>query len=210
MENTVKQRIIEFISYKRIGQGKFEKSVGLSNGYLNKLRHCPSEEKLQKIIGKYPELNKNWLLTGEGSMLKDVTPSPSKKTIRYWTDVDVTGGGLQLYDDTMNNNRVDMTIPSFSDCTDAVNIYGDSMEPLYKSGQIILLKEWTENFIEYGRVYLVITKCGNRMVKCLRKSDTEGKVICASENPKYEPFEIESEDIIKLYIVKGGIYRDAQ
>ena len=70
MEWTVKQRIIEFIKYKGIGQTKFEKAVGLSNGYLNQLRHAPSYEKIQMIIGAFPDLNEVWLLTGEGEMLK--------------------------------------------------------------------------------------------------------------------------------------------
>ena len=47
MEHTVKQRIIKFIKYKGIGQTKFERAVGLSNGYLNQLRHAPSYEKIQ-------------------------------------------------------------------------------------------------------------------------------------------------------------------
>lgn len=199
-----------FIESKNLSVREFERLCNLSNGYMKSLRHMPKSDKLSAILSAFPDLRKSWLLTGEGSMLKESSQYESRKTIRYWTDVDATGGGVQLYDDTMTNSIVEMVIPSFSDCTDAINIYGDSMEPLYKSGQIILMKKWTENFIEYGRVYLVITKSGNRMVKYLRKSDTEGKVVCASENPKYEPFEIESEDIIKLYIVKGGIYRDAQ
>ena len=70
METTVKERLMTFISYLGIGQGKFEKKVGLSNGYLSQLRHSPSATKLQKIIDAFPDLNESWLLTGEGEMLK--------------------------------------------------------------------------------------------------------------------------------------------
>lgn len=51
MEHTVKERLIEFMKYKGLSQAKFEKSVGLSNGYINQLRHAPcdvgSEDKMR-------------------------------------------------------------------------------------------------------------------------------------------------------------------
>lgn len=69
MEQSVKERIMSFINYKRLSQRKFERLVGFSNGYLDKLRHAPSVEKTQIIIDTFPELNRIWLLTGEGEML---------------------------------------------------------------------------------------------------------------------------------------------
>lgn len=215
MERTVKQRIIEFIKYKGIGQTKFEKAVGLSNGYLNQLRHAPSYEKIQMIIGAFPDLNEVWLLTGEGEMLKSEAQQPDslparteKSRIRYWVDVDATAGGLTMFDDNPMNKCIEMSIPEFGDCTDAVNLHGDSMFPLFKSGQIIILKEWAESFIDFGNVYLVITKSGNRMVKYLRKGSDAAHVLCVSENPAFDPFEILIDDILKLYIVKGSISKN--
>lgn len=70
MEISIKQRLLQFLSYKNIGQNKFEKMVGLSNGYIKALRHSPSYEKIQMIIRSFPELNEGWLLTGEGEMLQ--------------------------------------------------------------------------------------------------------------------------------------------
>lgn len=214
MERTVKQRIIEFIKYKGIGQTKFEKAVGLSNGYLNQLRHAPSYEKIQMIIGAFPDLNEVWLLTGEGEMLKSEAqqsaslPATEKSRIRYWVDVDATAGGLTMFEDNPMSKCIEMSIPEFGDCTDAVNLYGDSMFPLFKSGQIIILKEWVESFIDFGNVYLVITKSGNRMVKYLRKGSDAAHVTCVSENPAFDPFEILIDDILKLYIVKGSISKN--
>lgn len=215
MEYTVKQRIIKFIKYKGIGKTKFERAVGLSNGYLNQLRHAPSYEKIQMIIGTFPDLNEVWLLTGEGEMLKSEAqqsaslPARTEKSrIRYWVDVDATAGGLTMFGDNPMSKCIEMSIPEFGDCTDAVNLYGDSMFPLFKSGQIIILKEWVESFIDFGNVYLVITKSGNRMVKYLRKGSDAAHVTCVSENPAFDPFEILIDDILKLYIVKGSISKN--
>ena len=70
MENSVKQRLIEFLKYLKMGQNKFEKLVGISNGYIAHLKANPSPEKINMICSVYPELNVDWLLTGEGEMLK--------------------------------------------------------------------------------------------------------------------------------------------
>lgn len=132
----------------------------------------------------------------------------AERTIRYWVDVDATAGGVTLFEDTMTANVIDIKIPEFGDCTDAVNLYGDSMYPLYRSGQIIILKRWTESFIDFGNVYLIITKNGNRMVKYIRKGSTSNRILCASENPAFDSFEIPLCDIQALYLVKGSIKKD--
>lgn len=69
METTVKERLIEFIKYKQISIREFERMAGLSNGYLKALRKSPTVEKMSSILRAFPELNRMWLLTGEGEML---------------------------------------------------------------------------------------------------------------------------------------------
>ncbi|GIZ15544.1 hypothetical protein [Capnocytophaga catalasegens] len=68
MESSVKERIIKFLAYLKIGQNKFEKQIGLSNGYINNVKSIGSD-KLNKILKEYPQLNLEWLITGEGEML---------------------------------------------------------------------------------------------------------------------------------------------
>ena len=57
---------MEFCRMSGIKPGRFERECGLSNAYLSKLKHEPSRDKLGKIFARYPELNKDWLLNGEG------------------------------------------------------------------------------------------------------------------------------------------------
>lgn len=67
---SIKNRLIEFIMLKNISIRKFESSIGASNGYIKNLKYQPKDDILQKILLQYPELNKIWLLTGEGEMLR--------------------------------------------------------------------------------------------------------------------------------------------
>lgn len=68
---TVKERLIKFIEYKGLSQSRFEKIVGLANGYVNNIRKSISPEKLQLIALNFPELDTAWLLTDSGQMLKE-------------------------------------------------------------------------------------------------------------------------------------------
>jgi len=69
---TTKDRLLLFLKELEMGQKKFETMVGLSNGYVNKLKASPSVEVLRKIVGAFPQLNSDWLMTGEGEMLRPI------------------------------------------------------------------------------------------------------------------------------------------
>jgi hypothetical protein len=73
MESTVKQRIVEFLKSQNITVAAFERRCRLSNGYMKLLKDRPSNEKVNQILEAFPQLNRVWLLSGEGSMLNDGT-----------------------------------------------------------------------------------------------------------------------------------------
>lgn len=71
-----------------MSQKRFEQAVGLSNGYINQLRHSPSATKLQRIIDAFPDLNDKWLLTGQGEMLKTEKKEEERPTFDVTVDKD--------------------------------------------------------------------------------------------------------------------------
>lgn len=75
MENTVKQRLIVFIEYKKISINKFLKAVNLSGSYIRSMKNSIQPDKLSRIIAKFPDLNPGWLMTGEGEMLRESSSS---------------------------------------------------------------------------------------------------------------------------------------
>ena len=81
----MKNRLIEFLKYLGIGQDKFAKNVGLSRGYVNNIGDNITMKTVDKIVKAYPELNKGWLLTGDGKMLNEnclenIPPEQEKKS----------------------------------------------------------------------------------------------------------------------------------
>lgn len=78
----MKERLMEFIQYKEISNRKFLLKCGLSETYINTLTGNPSGDTIKKIGEAYPELNTDWLLYGEGEMLKAPTPMLSAADTR--------------------------------------------------------------------------------------------------------------------------------
>jgi len=95
---TVKQRLMEFINYKKISVRSFESRCGLSYSYVNSIRVSIQPDKIKGIAIAYPDLITGWLLTGEGEMLKNAIakdPEPNlgidyrEKYIRVLEKLDI-------------------------------------------------------------------------------------------------------------------------
>lgn len=70
MNTTIKDRTIEFVKHKGITMKTFEQRCGLSSGYVTSMRKGFGSDKLNNVLMAFPELNRDWLLYGEGEMIK--------------------------------------------------------------------------------------------------------------------------------------------
>jgi SOS-response transcriptional repressor LexA len=212
MEN-IKDRLIKYLSYLSIGQGKFEKATGLGNGFISKIKKDVSTSSIEKIRKTHPDLNINWLLTGVGEMLNDTlnnatdNPSRSYETGVPYFNVDfIAGFDIVLNDQTINPEyRIDFK--KYNDADYWVNITGHSMEPLISNGDIIAIKEvhsWRD-FLPFGDVYGIITN-EFRTVKKVTKSERGNdflKLIPVNEAPEYQPQDIPIKLITHVFKVLG-------
>ena len=69
----VKERLTQFVAYKRLSKRRFQASIGVSSSYIQGITNGMSADVLHRISSTYPDLNTDWLLTGEGEMLN---PAP--------------------------------------------------------------------------------------------------------------------------------------
>lgn len=74
MESSVKERTIEFVKSQKITMKEFETRCGLSTGYVTSMRKGYGADKLNNVLKAFPQLNRDWLLYGEGSMLSASEP----------------------------------------------------------------------------------------------------------------------------------------
>lgn len=206
-------RIKLYIDTKGISIAAFEKSVGMSNASFGKsLKNngAIGTDKLENILSVYKDISPEWLLTGQGSMLKEetslsVSMNPQEGTPYY--DVDFLGGfDLQENDQTV--------VPALNIVANICpradlwcNITGHSMEPTISHGDIIALHKCSVEDIQYGEVYAVVLDTF-RTVKILRKSSTPGMLKFVPVNTDgFDEQEFSISRIIQVYEVVGCIRR---
>lgn len=200
----MKERLILFIKHLRIGQGKFEKNAGLANGLVNNIKDGISVSSLNKIEEAYPQLNINWLRTGEGQMLKCQDAKPTKTEAVYYAPqlpVSAMAGTLTGFTDSIREWDLENVVVPIKGVDLVIPLSGDSMKPDYPEGCLLLTKRINEKaFIEWGKVFVLDT-CNGVVIKQIYPSEEGNKVKCVSINSVYPPFEVNKEDIIGWYIV---------
>lgn len=161
--------------------------------------------------------HKNWdtsMLTVKGDKPKSnrVTSAPaSNKNIPFY-DIDVTASIAESFNDTPEIPQYYIDFPPLNDCTAAFPVYGESMEPDFFAGEVVLVKEITNvDSMLWGEPYLVITNanCDNlRTIKNVYLSEDRTKFILRATNPRYAGDTIiPRDDVLKIFLVKGKVNR---
>ena len=70
----IKQKILQYLDFKGVSKYKFYQETGITNGILSQSNGI-SEENLLRFLSVYKDISAEWLLTGNGSMLKTPTTS---------------------------------------------------------------------------------------------------------------------------------------
>ena len=212
---TTKQRLLAFLTYKQIGQTKFEALCGLSRGLINNMKGSLSTATATKIANKCPELNMDWLLTGEGEMLKNSEPvqvdfgsSSTDQSDQLFHTVPLVptsaqGGPLNDFVTSIKENECERIVSPVKYADLAITVAGDSMAPEFPSGCQILIKRINEKaFIEWGKVYVLDT-CNGTVIKEVHRGKDDDEIECYSINPdpKFQPFSVKFADIFGMYRV---------
>lgn len=83
---TLKSRVLEYCEVKGLSIAAFERVAGLSNGFFKESSRSPRANKRKQISEAFPDLNIDWLLTGEGNMLKEESVSTNSENTNQQSD----------------------------------------------------------------------------------------------------------------------------
>ena len=104
--------------------------------------------------------------------------------------------------------RLPVYIPNFSKDVIFINVYGDSMYPKYKAGDVIGIKPVDFLYLVFGHPYVVVFDNGDVNIKYVRRGSDDEHVSLESENPKYDPREYPLKIIRAFYAVEGSVKKE--
>lgn len=203
-ESTVKKRLLEFLRHKRITQSALSKMLNVSPAYVGAMRKSLPEDKVLKLSELFPDLNRDWLLYGEGNMLKtdEVKPDLTSYIVPL-LPVEAFAGNLQMYSRGVMLDECRKIVSPVENAEFAIRITGNSMEPEFHSGSILFIKRINDrSFIPWGNPMVVDTENGV-LIKMLYPTQDHSTVEAHSYNPKYPPFCIPTDSIYGIYRIVG-------
>ncbi|MDE6065229.1 MAG: hypothetical protein K2G27_00210 [Duncaniella sp.] len=204
--NTLKDRISAFIKRRGIKRAVFERNSGLSNGYTNNIKENIGSKKLEGILLAYPEINRVWLITGEGDMLiqesepqanaeflgraveanREATvpvrfyePSPTATFQEFCAGVNEAPESINILPEPFDN---------IDESSCVFRVSGDSMSPQIQDKAKILCREVNPSRWHYINQGVIAIVYDDRFViKRVKKNylDTDNYILLCSDNPDY-------------------------
>ena len=204
--STFTERAKEIAKSKRMSMVQFQESLGLSISHFYNTKFL-SRKVARKIEEVYPEINVDWLATGNGEMIKGgVLPTFAKDSTAYLVPllpVSAQGGTPNNFEYQISNHECEMIMSPVENIDLAISVTGDSMSPEFPSGSKVMVQKINEKaFIEWGCTYVLDTVNGAIIKNVYQYKDDESKVICRSVNPNFADFIVDTSDIRGWYRVR--------
>ena len=209
------------MKYKGLNDNQVTVQLSLSVGIIGKSRkenRDLSNSVIEKVLNFYTDLDRNWLLTGVGEMLRRNATGQGSPAI---TTSQKTANGIPLVTQSAvaGFGNIDFmieeayvkayyVIPKFSHCKVdfMIEISGSSMYPKYNSGDVVACTILHEHsFIQWNKCHVIATREQGILCKRLRHSQTEGCIMAVSDNENYPPFDIPVAEITGIALVVGVI-----
>lgn len=217
-------RFYEYLAEKSLKPTTIEKEIGLSNGYLSaqKKRNADmGEGMILKIIDNFRDINPLWLLTGEGSMLRNETlpitiNAPSSKSISSFSnddfvsiplvDISVAAGCSGCdnpdYLEVVDTIKMPSSMVHNSEKYFCVRIKGESMSPTLLDSSYVIVRlldrsEWQD--MPDQHIYVISDTDGRSYIKRIKNRFRQhGFLVCMSDNVdkiNYPNFNLEAQEI---------------
>jgi phage repressor protein C with HTH and peptisase S24 domain len=223
--NDISVRFLEVYNYLReqsviTTPSAFAKEISVSNSLITEIckkRTNAGITPITNLIKRFPYINSNWILTGEGVMQNVQTKKAMNTPKHYSAYKSGTGiplipveayagygaGEVSITEQDIQDRYI---VPEFSNVDFMIRIKGSSMYPKFSSGDVIACKVITDpKFIQWNKVHVFSTREQGVLIKRLKKSENPECFLAVSDNLNYDPFDIPKEEILNLAIVTGVI-----
>lgn len=195
------QRVEAVIKWANMTTNYFARYIGLARGenlyQIKRGNNGISLDVANRIVAKFPQVDKLWLLTGEGQMFSDVKLRGIQIPY-YHVEVEQSIAELERLEPDSY-----LVVPPAGDCDLAMNYTGHAMGHTIPSGTIVLLKAIDRDAIIPGSECVIV---GRKIVtlRTVRVVPDENKVrLVAGDRENYDDIVLDVSDITAVYKVKG-------
>lgn len=211
-------RLDQFMKEKGLKDAQFQRECGISASTLYQIRQgkfAMSQKVIDKVCARYPEINRVWLITGEGERFNNVKPTVADGTIMIpQFNMDTRGGSafnVEVDGDEYVTNYIPFPTSIARQGDVVIPIYGESMEPTYKSGSLVLIRKvelWRE-YLEFGCTYVIALVDDRRLIKTVMAGSDSDHLKLVSINPASQPQEVPKNIIRSVWRVILSVRRES-
>lgn len=211
----MKQRLIQLLKVKHMTQTEFARHLGVSPTYLGAMRKSMPSSRLKIVCELFPDVNRDWLLYGEGEMLQPVEEEPdlAKGYIVPMLPVEAYAGNLQSWSEGVQLRDCEKVVSPVPGVDFGIRVTGNSMEPEFQNGSVLFIKRINEKaFIPWGNPMVVDTENGVVVKLVFPVGDSGANpsggveyIEARSYNSAYPPYLIPTDSIYGLYRVVTNI-----
>lgn len=213
MEETVIQRVRKLIQRRGVTPRGFASEIDFNystlNNYLTGRRKSIEVSLIERIVSSFDNVSSEWLITGNGTMLKSENALARNKIEPYGgtrprIPMDVAAGSLSGFSEGIKLRDCEQIpiVKAFPNYDYTIIVKGNSMEPKYEGGDEIAISK-VSSILEWGKVYVLDTRDGAILKRLYEES--EGEYRCVSYNKEYPDFRIRKDDVFGIYKVVGLI-----
>lgn len=220
--SVIKKRILQYLDYKGISKYKFYQKTGLSNGTLSQ-PNTMNETYIVKVLSCYDDLSSEWLLRGEGDMLRSgivkecslvnnvnpgIVADPEqfyghlKKAPLIPIDV-IRKQKLRVWEYVQRHKELYETFPdNLMPEFDLIHIVrSNALQPAVEKGDILFLEhlELTTDSVVNGHIYFMDTKMNGIVIKKVFVEDAKLTCYSLANNVPVKRFSV--DDIFDIFSI---------
>ena len=220
-------RLKKIITNQGLSIRAFEEKIGCSIGVINRCINKNTDVQSSvviKIFTTFRDISPEWLLLGEGEMMKTcITKNSIEEPHKEVCEVKIEkeekdekqvplvplyamAGQFPGEKEVMEYDCETYSVPGMKGADFLIQVKGNSMNPTYNSGDIVACKwiSMKDVCFHWGRVYALDTEQGP-ITKRIEPGHDAEHITIVSDNPDYKPFQLHLSQIYRIALVLGCI-----
>lgn len=197
------QRIEAVIKWANMSTNYFARHIGLARGenlyQIKRGNNGISRDVAQRIVAKFPQIDKLWLLTGDGQMFAEQQLRGAQ--IPFY-NIDVEHGITNLQ---QLEPKSEFVVPQMGACDLAMIYSGRAMGQIVPPGTVVFLRNMDRDEIIPGGEYVIISR---KIVtlRIVRAADDGNRLrLVAGDKENYDDIILNVNDILAVYKVTGKL-----